>query len=63
MSTGHSKSNGEARRLVSGGGVAILQNDQAEEKKITDEKAQVAIADKMIVKLGKRGFYRIRHGA
>lgn len=61
--TGHSKSNGEARRLVSGGGVAILQDDQAEEKKITDEKAQVAIADKMIVKLGKRGFYRIRHGA
>jgi tyrosyl-tRNA synthetase len=47
-------SNGEARRLISQGGVKI--NDQ----KVDDPNAEVEITDNMVVKVGKRGFCRVR---
>jgi len=59
---GHSKSNGEARRLVAGGGVSLLDGSGGGEQKIGDEKAKVAVVDGAILKAGKRGFYRLRRG-
>ena len=50
---GHAQSNGEARRLISGGGVSL------DGKKIEDAAAQVAINSGMVLKTGKRRFARI----
>ena len=49
-------SNGEARRLVQGGGVKI------NEEKVTDVDAQIELADGMVVQAGKRKFARIKLG-
>ena len=53
---GLAKSNNEARRSVEGGGVTIGDDRQ----KITDPKATVAIADGLIVRVGKRNVVRVR---
>ena len=54
MASGHCRSNGEARRLIKQGAVKL------EEEKITDEKAHLNIKSGDLLKLGKRGFYRIK---
>lgn len=59
---GHAKSNGEARRLVTGGAVALLDKGGAGEVKVADDKARLAPTDGQILKAGKRGFYRLRVG-
>jgi tyrosyl-tRNA synthetase len=53
---GLAKSNNEARRSVEGGGVTIGEDKQ----KITDPKANVAVSDGLIVRVGKRNVVRIR---
>jgi len=50
---GFAGSNGEARRLVKGGGVKI------DDEKVTDEKAQVKVQAGAILKVGKRKFARL----
>ncbi|MBN4072298.1 tyrosine--tRNA ligase, partial [bacterium AH-315-F03] len=50
---GLTKSNGEARRLIAGGGVTI------DGKKIADLNLQVAVTDAVILKVGKRRFARL----
>ena len=56
VEAGLAKSNGEARRLIKQGAVKI--NDE----KITDERAQIAPEDGMIIRSGKRGFAQIKIG-
>jgi tyrosyl-tRNA synthetase len=53
---GLAKSNNEARRAVEGGGVTVGDDKQ----KITDPKANVAITDGLIVRVGKRNVVRVR---
>lgn len=53
---GLAKSNNEARRAVQGGGVTL----GPEREKVTDDKAQVAIADGLIVRIGNRRVVRLR---
>ncbi len=53
VAAGFAASNGEARRLVRGGGVKL--NDE----KVGDENAQVAVADGDILQVGKRRFARL----
>lgn len=53
--TKHLNSNGEIRRLIKQGGIKI------DDEKIADEKAQIKIKDGSIIKIGKRGFYLVRH--
>ncbi len=47
-------SNGEARRLIKGGGVSL------DDKKVTDENLEFEIEDNMLLKVGKRRFLRLR---
>jgi tyrosyl-tRNA synthetase len=54
--TGLAKSNNEARRAVEGGGVTVGDDRQ----KITDPKANVAVTDGLIVRVGKRNVVRVR---
>lgn len=54
VSAGLSPSNGEARRLVQQGGVRL--NDE----KVTDPRAILCVEDQMILRVGKRGFARLR---
>jgi tyrosyl-tRNA synthetase len=53
---GLAKSNNEARRSVEGGGVTIGDDKQ----KITDPKANVAVTDGLLVRVGKRNIVRVR---
>lgn len=55
---GLAKSNNEARRAVQGGGVTL----GPEREKVTDDKAQVAVADGLIVRVGNRRVVRVRVG-
>lgn len=52
--TGALGSKGEARRLVKQGGVTV------DDKKISDENAKVELKDELILKVGKRQFFKIR---
>jgi tyrosyl-tRNA synthetase len=54
VSVGAAKSNGEARRLVSQGGVTI------DGSKVADPNAPVGLSAPFILKVGKRKFYKIR---
>jgi tyrosyl-tRNA synthetase len=47
-------SNGEARRLIKGGGVSLDGN------KVTDENLELTIKDGMLLKVGKRRFLRLK---
>jgi len=51
---GMAKSNGEARRLIKGGGVYL------ENEKITDEDFEIALPGEGILKVGKRRFLRYK---
>ena len=51
---GLAKSNGEARRLIKGGGVYL------ENEKITDEDFEIALPGEGILKVGKRRFLRYK---
>ncbi len=53
---GFASSNGEARRMVQGGGVSI------DGEKMTAPQANVTIKDGMVLKVGKRKFGRLRVG-
>jgi tyrosyl-tRNA synthetase len=53
---GLAKGSNDARRSVEGGGVTIGDDKQ----KITDPKASVAVADGLIVRVGKRNVVRVR---
>ncbi len=52
--TGMASSNGEARRLIKGGGVSI------DGDKINDDNLELKLKDDMILKVGKRRFVRLR---
>lgn len=52
--TGMASSNGEARRLIKGGGVSI------EGEKISDENLELKLRDGMLLKVGKRRFLKLR---
>jgi tyrosyl-tRNA synthetase len=54
VAAGFAASNGEARRLVRGGGVKLG------DEKVADENAQVAVADGDILQVGKRRFARLK---
>jgi tyrosyl-tRNA synthetase len=54
VKTGMAKSNGEARRLVSGGGVSI------DGEKISDGDFEVSVPIDAVLKVGKRRFVRIK---
>ena len=56
VEAGLAKSNGEARRLIKQGAVKIS------DEKVTDERAQVALEDGMIIRSGKRGFAQVKIG-
>jgi tyrosyl-tRNA synthetase len=61
MKANFSSSRGEARRLVTQGGVSILPSDQVSEgEKITDPKAIVKIVSDNILKVGKRKFVKLK---
>ena len=53
--TGHFHSNGEIRRLIRQGGIKI------DDEKMTNEKAIVLVKNGALIKIGKRGFYVIKH--
>lgn len=53
---GLAKSNNEARQAVRGGGVTM----GSDREKVTDEKAQVAVSDGLIVRIGNRRIARLR---
>jgi len=53
---GMATSNGEARRLIQGGGVKV------NEEKVSDVDAQIDLVDGLIIQAGKRKFARIRIG-
>jgi tyrosyl-tRNA synthetase len=53
---GLAKGNNEARRLIEGGGVTIGPNKE----KITDPKAEIAVPDGLIVRVGKKNIVRVR---
>lgn len=55
---GFVKSNGEARRLVEGGGVNI----GPDREKIADFKAMLALGDGLIIRAGKKSIARVRAG-
>lgn len=50
---GLTKSNGEARRLITGGGVTLAG------ERVTDLNLQVTVTDPVILKVGKRRFMRL----
>lgn len=50
------KSNGEARRLIKGGGVSI------DGEKVGDENLELDIKDGMLLKVGKRRFLKLKRG-
>lgn len=53
-------SRGEARRLVTQGGVSILPNDESNDgDKITDPKAIIKIVEGSVLKAGKRKFIKL----
>lgn len=54
--TSLAKSGNEARRHVEGGGVTLSE----ERTKVTDPKANVAVTDGLIVRVGKRNIVRVR---
>lgn len=51
--TGMAKSNGEARRLIKGGGVSISG------EKVTDEDLEMSFDSESVIKVGKRRFVKI----
>ncbi len=57
--SGRAKSNGEARRLIQQGGVSI-GSDMDNLEKITDINSNVALTNGLIVKIGKRHFWKIK---
>ncbi|HRJ78752.1 MAG: Tyrosine--tRNA ligase [Planctomycetes bacterium] len=58
----HGGSGAEARRLVSQGGVHLIEPDNLDERTLNDEKAQFGKSelDGRILKVGKRHFYRLK---
>lgn len=56
IAAGLATKNNEARRKVEGGGVKI------DGEKVEDPKAQVAVTDGMILRVGKKNFRRVRQG-
>ena len=50
---GLSKSNGEARKLIQGGGVSI------DSERISDPNHEFAVSSEMILKVGKRRFLKL----
>ena len=52
--SGLAASNSEARRLIKAGGVAVGG------VRVTDDNHEILIEDKMLVKVGKRRFLRLR---
>ncbi|HMB01716.1 MAG TPA: tyrosine--tRNA ligase [Spirochaetota bacterium] len=52
--TGHAGSNSELRRLIKAGAVSING------EKLKDDKAELEIKNDMYIKIGKKGFYRIK---
>nr|MBN2277956.1 tyrosine--tRNA ligase [candidate division Zixibacteria bacterium] len=52
--SGMASSNGEARRLIKGGGVSL------DNEKISDENLEIIIGDDMLLKVGKRRFLKLR---
>ncbi len=54
--TGMAASNGEARRLIKGGGVSING------EKINDENLELTLKNNMLLKVGKRRFLRLKVG-
>jgi tyrosyl-tRNA synthetase len=54
--SGMASSNGDARRLIKGGGVSI------DGSKATDENLELKLRDNMLLKVGKRRFLRLRCG-
>jgi len=55
---GFTKSNGEARRLVEGGGVNI----GPDREKVVDPKANLTLTDGLIIRAGKKNIARVRLG-
>jgi len=53
--TGLAKSNGEARRLIQGGGIYI------DGQKVNDENMEVEVADGMLLRAGKRRFLKLKN--
>ncbi len=53
--TGLAKSNGEARRLIQGGGIYI------DGQTVTDENMEVEVADGMLLRAGKRRFLKLKN--
>jgi tyrosyl-tRNA synthetase len=58
VALGFAKSNNEARRLVEGGGVTL----GTERTKVTDPKANTAVTDGLIVRVGNRRVVRVKLG-
>ncbi|UCD94628.1 MAG: tyrosine--tRNA ligase, partial [Candidatus Zixiibacteriota bacterium] len=54
--TGMASTNGEARRLIKGGGVSV------DGEKILDENAELVVRDGMLLKVGKRRFLKLKRG-
>lgn len=54
-----SESKNEAKRLIEGGGIDILQ--EGKEMKIDDWKKEIDIKDGMVIRRGKRQFVKIKH--
>jgi tyrosyl-tRNA synthetase len=55
---GFTKSNGEARRLIEGGGV----NTGPNREKVADPKANLALTDGLIIRAGKKHIAKVRVG-
>jgi len=53
--TGLAKSNGDARRLIQGGGIYI------DGQKVNDENMEVEVADGMLLRAGKRRFLKLKN--
>ena len=59
--TGHVKSKGEARRLVAQNSVSLYPQGRIEEETaLSDEHAAMTPEDGDVLRIGKRGFYRLR---
>lgn len=54
--TGMASSNGEARRLIKGGGVSI------DGEKVTDQDMELPLKDGLLLKVGKRRFLKLKSG-
>lgn len=55
---GFTKSNGEGKRLIEGGGVTV----GADKERIADPRANLALTDGLVIRAGKRNVARIRLG-